>query len=102
LLVVVLLVLVCLFAISHPKQDFIEYWTASHLLTAGANPYSLNEMFMAQRAIGWTEPVPLMFICPPWTLPLIAPLGLVRSYALGWLLWKLTLVGALAVSSRLI
>ena len=98
----VFLAVVCMFALSHPKQDFIEYWTASHLLRAHANPYSLNEMFKAQRAIGWTEPVPLMFVCPPWVLPMIAPLGYVPYYGVAWLLWMTALVGAMGVGSRLL
>src|SRR5215469_1007430 len=98
---VVLLAVVCMFALSHPKQDFIEYWTAAHLLRAHANPYSLNEMFKAQRALGWTEPVPLMFVCPPWALPIIAPLGYV-SYGVAWFLWMAALVGAMGVASRLL
>lgn len=89
-----------LFALSHPQHDFIEYWTASHLVVHGGNPYSLPEMFKMQRTLGWEEPVPLMFVCPPWALPLIAPLGIVSSYGAAWLVWSALLIFAAALSSR--
>ena len=44
------LVLASLFALSLPQHDFIEYWTASHLLLMGGNPYLLTEMFAAEGA----------------------------------------------------
>lgn len=91
-----------IFALSRPRHDFIEYWTASHLLLSRANPYSLPEMFKAQRALGWDEPIPVMFVCPPWVLPLIAPLGLASSYSLAWVAWMLVLVISLAAASRLL
>jgi hypothetical protein len=59
-------------------------------------------MFQAQKELGWPEPVPLMFVCPPWVLPIIAPLGFVPSYGLAWLLWMTLLAGAMALSSRLL
>lgn len=96
------LVLASLFALSHPQHDFIEYWTASHLLLHGGNPYSLTEMFEMQRSLGWNEQVPLMFVCPPWGLALIAPLGLCTSYGAAWLAWSAFLIFALAFSSWLL
>ena len=78
------LFVVSLFALSHPQHDFIEYWAASHLLLHGGNPYSLPEMFIAQKALGWEEPVPLMFVCPPWALPVIATRHFF-SYGAAWL-----------------
>ncbi len=90
------------FAMSHPLHDFLEYWTSSHLLLSHKNPYSLPEMFHAQKARGWPESVPLMLVCPPWTLPLLVPLGFARSYALSWLIWMAVLIAALALSSRLL
>jgi len=94
--------LCALFALSRPQHDFIEYWSAAHLLSTRANPYSLSEMSKLQDALGWTEPVPLMFVCPPWVLPLIAPLGLTSSYSFAWLVWMTSLVLVLAIGSRLL
>lgn len=94
--------LCALFALSRPQHDFIEYWGTAHLLSTRANPYSLLEMSKLQDALGWTEPVPLMFVCPPWVLPLIAPLRLTSSYSLAWIVWMTILVLVLAISSRLL
>lgn len=94
--------LCCVFALSRPQHDFIEYWSAAHLLCARANPYSLLEMLKLQNALGWHEGDPLMFVCPPWALPLIAPLGLVSSYSLAWMAWMMVLVASLALASRLL
>ena len=94
--------LCALFALSRPQHDFLEYWSAAHLLSMRANPYSLLEMSNLQHALGWAEPVPLMFVCPPWVLPLIAPLGVASSYSLAWIVWMTILVLVLAVGSRLL
>lgn len=94
--------LCCLFALSPPQHDFIEYWSAAHLLCARANPYSLLEMLKLQNAFGWHEGDPLMFVCPPWALPLIAPLGVVSSYGTAWIVWMAVLVVSLALASRLL
>jgi Glycosyltransferase family 87 len=102
LLILVVLLGAALFALAHPQHDFLEYWTASHLVLAHKNPYSLPEMFQSQKELGWPEPTPVMFVCPPWTLPLLVPLGLAGSYALGWLAWMAVLVAAIALSSRLL
>ncbi len=90
------------FAFLRPTHDFMEYWTAAHLVLKGQNPYSLGAMFQAQKSLGWTDPVPLMFVCPPWALTFVAPLGLVSSYSLGWLVWIAMLAAAVAISSRLL
>src|SRR5262249_26238212 len=43
-----------IYASSHPLHDFIEYWSAAHLLLDHKNPYSLYEMIQAQKPTGWT------------------------------------------------
>src|SRR5689334_13421868 len=95
-------VVLVFFALLRPQHDFIEYWTASHLLTEHQNPYSLARVFQREKAMGWTEPNPVMFVSPPWVLPLLTPLALTDSYSLGWLAWMVVLIGTLAVSSRLL
>ena len=69
-IVAVVLVGYCL---AHPIHDFVEYWTAAHLLTAHQNPYSLGEVFTMERRAGFEQSVPIMLLSPPWALPLIAP-----------------------------
>ena len=92
-IVAVVLVGYCL---AHPIHDFVEYWTAAHLLTAHQNPYSLGEVFTMERQAGFEQSVPIMLLSPPWALPLIAPIGLINSYALGCLLWMIVLIAAVA------
>jgi len=102
LLWVVVALLVTAYAFSRPLHDFVEYWTAAHLLLAGKNPYSLSEMFKMQQALGWRDSIPLMFLSPPWSLSILAPLGLAKSYAIAWVGWVTILTIAVAFSSRLL
>ena len=90
------------YSFARPIHDFVEYWTAAHLLTARQNPYSLAEVFKMERRAGFEQSVPIMLLSPPWALPLIAPIGLINSYALGCLLWMIILIAAVAWSSRLL
>ena len=97
-----LLLIIVAYAYTRPLEDFVEYWAAGHLLVAHGNPYSLGEMFNFERAVGWKQPVPLIPLNPPWTLPLFAPFGLFNSYAMTWLIWVAILAAAVAVSSRIL
>jgi Glycosyltransferase family 87 len=97
-----LLLVVTAYAFTRPLQDFVEYWTAGHLLVAHANPYSLPAVFQIQKNLGWSESVPLTFVCPPWALSLIAPLGIFRSYSLAWLAWFVMLTSSLSLASCLL
>ncbi len=94
--------LVLLVAFSRPLRDFVEYWTVAHVFVSGGNPYSLAEVFRREVALGWKEPVALMCVNPPWTLPLIAPLGMLSSYTFAWLLWSGALLTAILISSELL
>ncbi|MGN6734631.1 MAG: glycosyltransferase family 87 protein [Candidatus Binatia bacterium] len=69
-------------------NDFVEYWAAAKLLLAGGNPYSPTELLIMERSIGWSQPEPLVMWNPPWTLPLIMPLG-VLGYDTAQLTWFL-------------
>jgi hypothetical protein len=69
-------------------NDFVEYWVAAKLLLAGGNPYSPTELLMLERSIGWSQSEPLVMWNPPWTLALIAPLG-VLGYDTAQLIWFL-------------
>ena len=66
------------------------------------NPYSLAEVFAAEKQLGFSEPIPIMFLCPPWVLTMIAPLGFFHSYIVAWLSWLATLIAAVAVASKLL
>lgn len=96
------LVVALLYALSHPVYDYVEYWTAAHLLASHHNPYSMGEMFQAEKPLGMNGPVPLMLLSPPWLMGIILPLGFVKSYILGWFAWTAVLIAAIALSSYLL
>lgn len=100
IIVLCLLFIVIAYAVTQPLEDFLAYWTASHLLLKHQNPYSLAEVFHYQKSVGWRQPVPLVALNPPWALPLFAPIGLAHWYPLGWILWVALLTCMVAVSSR--
>ena len=82
-----------------PLAAFIEYWTAAHLLVSGQNPYSLSQMMALQQEMGWTYWQPYMVLSPPPFLPLLVPLGYMRSFWFSRLVWMwitLALIGFLA------
>lgn len=99
---VCLILVVAAYAFTRPMHDFVEYWTASHLLVARENPFSLTGVFRFQKALGWSEPLPLTFVSPPWALSLTLPLGFMKSYGLAWLLWFVMMATAVAYASRLL
>lgn len=69
-------------------NDFVEYWTAAKLLLASGNPYSPTELLTIERSIGWSQSEPLVMWNPPWTLPLILPLGML-DYDTAQFIWFL-------------
>src|SRR5258706_14513214 len=89
------------YAVTRSMTDFVVYWTAPHLFLNHQNPYSLTEVFAAQKALGSKAGIPIMFLCPPWVLTMLAPLGLLQSYAVGWFLWIAILIACMAVGSKL-
>jgi hypothetical protein len=90
------------YAFSRPFTDFGVYFTAAHMFVGHGNPYSLTEVFAAEKQLGFNEPIPIMFLCPPWVLTMIAPLGFCHSYIVAWLCWLAILIAAVAVASKLL
>ena len=41
-------------------NDFIEYWSAAHLLLNHGNGYSPAELFRVQQSVGWSEATALL------------------------------------------
>src|SRR5437764_6068519 len=99
---ITLLALIAGVALARPQRDFIEYWTAAHLFVTGQNCYSLPDVLHFQQVLGWPDPLPLIPLNQPWLLPLVAPMGFARSYAISWAVWSLIMAGALALSSVLL
>jgi hypothetical protein len=69
-----------------PLHDFVEYWAAGRLNVHGENPYDPERIHELERQTGRTSEGILMWN-PPWTLPLVMPLGLLdcRTAHLLWL-----------------
>ncbi|MBV8113822.1 MAG: DUF2029 domain-containing protein [Silvibacterium sp.] len=71
-----------------PPHDFMPYWAAGHLFLSGSNPYSIPALLAVERSQGLASPQPLVMLCPPWTLPIIAMMAAVPLHAarIAWLL----------------
>lgn len=76
-----------------PLHDFVEYWAAGQLLAGGEDPYDLERVAELERQAGHTRD-PFLMWNPPWTLPLVLPLGYlpVRAAHLLWLLVHLGVI----------
>ena len=77
-------------------NDFVQYWSAAVVHTGGGNPYDGQELLPHQRAAmgDLDQQQAIMMWIPPWSLALIAPLGLLPAKAafLIWVVVQLTLV----------
>jgi Glycosyltransferase family 87 len=81
-----------------PPDDFVAYWAAGRVWSAGGNPYDPDAILPIQQLANWQESVPYRVWYPPWFIPLLAPLGLM-PYMLGRFLWFLLTFAALLLSS---
>ena len=84
-------------------RDFVEYWSAARVLSAGGDPYDAAQLLPVQRiAVGdpdLTEVVSLW--TPPWTLPLYRPFGF-EPFAVARYLWLALQLLLIAVSVELL
>lgn len=88
----ILSVVLVLTLASHPeRRDYIEYWSSARLLLHHSDPYSASNLYALEKAHQFTGSSPIIMPNPPWTLFLIAPLGLV-GIRLGLYLWTLAAV----------
>ncbi len=67
-------------------DDFDQYWAGARLLLQHQDPYSPAALSHLEQAAGSTAPRVVELMVPPWTLPALAPLGLL-SYQTARLLW---------------
>ena len=102
ILIAAVLFMIGRYAASRPLPDFIEYWSAAHLFAAQQDPYSILADFRIQHSLGWQDPIPLPFMNPPWMLPLIFPLGLVKSFRIAWLVWVSLLAAIVFYAAKLL
>ena len=85
-----------------PPDDFVEYWAAGRLNAQGENPYDGAKLLPLEKEAGReTFPVDssgheaaVMMWNPPWTLPVVMPLGLLDA-RVGQLLWLLLNLGVI-------
>lgn len=85
-------------ALTH--RDFVQYWAAAKLLLHRTNPYDPDAEIQLQRSQGLPGTKALIIRLPPWSLPMMLPLGVVGFYP-AWVLWMTLLVAALLTSIRL-
>ena len=75
--------------------DFIQYWSAAKVLLTGGDPYSAAALLDVQSALRPEADVAIRMWNPPWTLPLVAPLGLVSYRTAGVVFTTLSVAIAL-------
>jgi len=56
-------------------EDLLALWSGTTTWLQGGNPYSAEDLQIAQRAVGWSREEVQIFLNPPWGLGLLAPLG---------------------------
>jgi hypothetical protein len=69
--------------------DFMQYWSAWHLMSVGQNPYDAQLMQAKQAVLGQVEGIPVMMWNPPWTLVILSPI-LIFGFERAAFLWFLT------------
>jgi hypothetical protein len=85
-------ILLCGFTFTAGQQtnlianDFVEYWTAAHLVIHGNDPYASAPLLALERQVGLTRSSPLVMRNPPWFVPIIAVFGFL-PFALAQELW---------------
>ncbi len=80
-----------------PMHDFVEYWVAGRLNVHGENPYDVDRVQELEREVGREAEAILMWN-PPWTLPLVMPLGLLECRAAHFL-WLAVLLAVVVWSA---
>jgi len=78
-----------------PPDDFVEYWAAGRLALHGEDPYSPPKLLELERQAGRDTDEAIMMWNPPWTLPVVMPLGALpaRVAQLTWLFVCLAALG---------
>jgi hypothetical protein len=83
-------------------RDFIIFWATGQQLVHHDNPYDREAMSRVERAAGLPLAYKVGFMRnPPWTLPLVYPLGFI-SPRVAWLIWSLLMLACLVGSVYLL
>jgi hypothetical protein len=84
------------------NRDFVEYWASGYLLVHHANPYDAHLILPLEQAQNFPPGVPVLVMGnPPWSLPLMAPLGLLGPKT-AELLWIALSLACLIASVRMV
>jgi hypothetical protein len=84
------------------NRDFVEYWASGYLLVHHANPYDAHLILPLEQAQNFPPGVPVLVMGnPPWSLPLMAPLGLLGAKT-AELLWIALSLVCLIASVRMV
>ena len=83
------------------SRDFVVYWATGQQLVHHSDPYDPALMGQMERAGGFDRSGSFYTRNPPWSLPLVYPLGFVGARAAA-LPWSLLLIGLLVVSVRML
>jgi len=84
------------------QTDFVEYWASGRLLVQHQDPYSAALLLPLERSVHYPKELSAQVMGnPPWSLPLVAPLGFL-DINLGKILWFLLSLLCLIGSVRLI
>ena len=67
-------------------RDSIAYWSAGWLLVHSQNPYDHETVLSLERDHGYKDQRPLVLRTPPWSLLMVAGLGLVTPFC-AWVIW---------------
>lgn len=83
-----------------PPDDFVEYWAAGRLALTGGDPYAPEQLLPLEQGAGRATDEAVMMWNPPWTLPVVMPIGALpaRVAQLTWLLVGLAAVGLSAAA----
>lgn len=94
--------LVTAFTLATPARDSLSYWTAGRQFVHRADPYAADAVARLESAAGFHGPQgSLVMLNPPWSLPLVLPLGALGPRLAG-LVWSLTLLGCLIAAVRMV
>jgi hypothetical protein len=81
--------------------DFVEYWSAGHVLLEGGNPFDPEQLFPVQRSMYHDVRKTVMMWNPPWTLPLVVPFAAL-PWRLAQFLWIGLQLGAVLLSADIL
>lgn len=84
------------------SRDFVSRWATGQLMAHHANPYDGDALLRVERAAGFPVQYGVMYMLnPPWTLPLVYPLGFL-GLRIASILWNLLQLACLIASVRML